>query len=143
MTKHTVIWVDANSSDPNNSFRMKLGDAQLFSSSDDGCEPFIKSHPETSIYLIVSGSVAQTLLPKVYNCDNLVKVFVFCGSVINYVEWALDYCDKLMMFDHGDDLLERLWNDLESHFRQQAKQCLKCADDYKQLALQYKQPSCG
>ncbi|CAF1409052.1 unnamed protein product, partial [Rotaria sp. Silwood1] len=30
----------------------------------------------------------------------------------NYAEWAMDYRDKLMIFDHEDDLLERLWNNL-------------------------------
>ncbi|CAF4362909.1 unnamed protein product, partial [Rotaria sp. Silwood2] len=53
-----------------------------------------------------------------------------------------DYCDKMMIFDHGDDLLERLWNDIQSRLRKQATLCLKRADEYKQRALQYKRP-CG
>jgi hypothetical protein len=48
-----------------------------------------------------------------------------------------------MIFDHGDDLLERLWKDLESNLRKQATLYSKRADEYKQRALQYKQPACG
>jgi hypothetical protein len=55
----------------------------------------------------------------------------------------MDYCDKLMIFDHGDDLLERLWKDLERNLREQAALYLKRAEEYKQRALQYKQPACG
>ncbi|CAF5143068.1 unnamed protein product, partial [Rotaria sp. Silwood1] len=45
-----------------------------------------------------------------------------------------------MIFDHEDDLLERLWNDLQTTLCEQAEQYLKRADEYKQRALQYKQP---
>ena len=54
----------------------------------------------------------------------------------------MDFCDKLMMFDHEDDLLQRLWSRIEEYFREQAKQCIKQADEYKERARQFKQP-CG
>ncbi|UJR14232.1 hypothetical protein I4U23_001223 [Adineta vaga] len=142
MVTHTIIWVDTNASDVSSTFRSKLGDAQFFTESND-CIDYIQSHSNISIYLIVSGHLAKSLIPKVYEYSNLIKTFIFCGSIIAYAEWAMDYCDKLMIFDHGDDLLERLWNDLESQFRAQAIQYLRCADKYKNRALQYKQPACG
>ncbi|CAF2904293.1 unnamed protein product [Rotaria sp. Silwood2] len=94
------------------------------------------------IYLIVSGSFAEEVVPQIYESSNLVQIFLFCGSVSAYSEWGMDYCDKMMIFDHGDDLLERLWNDLDTKLREQATQCLKRAEEYKQRALQYKRP-CG
>ncbi|CAF4931148.1 unnamed protein product, partial [Rotaria sp. Silwood1] len=39
------------------------------------------------------------------------------------------YCDKMMIFDHGDDLLERLWNDLQRKLQEQATLCLKRAEE--------------
>ena len=142
MTKFTIIWLDSNASDAKSNFRIKLGNAQTFTDADE-CVKYILSHPNESIYLIVSGSFAKETVPKIYEATHLVQIFLYCGSVISYSEWAMDYCDKLMIFDHGDDLLERLWNDLESTLRKQAALYLKCADEYKQRALQYKQPSCG
>jgi hypothetical protein len=140
--KYTLIWLDTNSSDPASNFRTKLGDAETFTNVND-CVRYIQSHPNEPIYLIVSGSLAKDAVPEIYESSNLVQIFLFCGSVSSYVEWGMDYRDKLMIFDHGDDLLERLWNDLESHFREQAKLYAKRAEEYKQRALQYKQPACG
>jgi hypothetical protein len=142
MTKFTIIWLDTNASDTESSFRIKLGDAHTFTDV-DSCINYIQSHPCESIYLIVSGAFAKQTIPEIYDASNLVQVFLYCGSVITYSEWALDYCDKLMIFDHGDDLLERLWKDLESNLRKQATLYSKRADEYKQRALQYKQPACG
>ncbi|CAF4140920.1 unnamed protein product, partial [Rotaria sp. Silwood1] len=59
-----------------------------------------------------------------------------------YSEWGMDYCDKMMIFDHGDDVLERLWNDLQSKLREHVAMCLKHAEECKQRALQYKR-ACG
>jgi hypothetical protein len=142
MMKNTIIWLDINASDPKSTFRIKLGDAETFTNVND-CIQYIQSHPNEPIYLIVSGTFAKEVIPEIYDSSNLVQIFLFCGSVGSYSEWAMDYCEKLMIFDHGDDLLERLWNDLDSNLRKQAALYLKCADEYKQRALQYKQPACG
>ncbi|CAF2899237.1 unnamed protein product [Rotaria sp. Silwood2] len=101
-----------------------------------------QSHPNDPIYLIISGSLAKEVVPIIYEFSNLVQIFLFCGSVSAYSEWGMDYCDKMMIFDHGDDLLERLWNDLQNKLREYATLCLKRAEEYKQRALQYKK-SCG
>ncbi|CAF1355961.1 unnamed protein product [Adineta steineri] len=142
MENYTIVWLDTNASDPESSFRTKLGKAQIFTDVND-CIKFIKSHSNKSTYLIVSGSLAKLVVPEVYDCSNLLGIFLFCGSVATYAEWAMDYCDKLMIFDHGDDLLVRLWRDLESNLREQATLHLRYAEEYKQRALQYKQRPCG
>ncbi|CAF1391498.1 unnamed protein product [Adineta steineri] len=142
MENYTIVWLDTNASDPESSFRTKLGKAQIFTDVND-CIKFIKSHSNKSTYLIVSGSLAKLVVPEVYDCSNLLGIFLFCGSVSTYAEWAMDYCDKLMIFDHGDDLLVRLWRDLESNLREQATLHLRYAEEYKQRALQYKQRPCG
>lgn len=142
MNKFTIAWLDTNSADPQSSFRIKLGDAQTFTDV-DSCVEYIQSNSDEPIYLIVSGTFAKQTVPEIYELSNLVQIFLFCGSVASYSEWAMDYCDKLMIFDHGDDLLQRLWNEVESNLRAQAAIYLKHADQYKQRALQYKQPACG
>ncbi|CAF3932200.1 unnamed protein product [Rotaria sp. Silwood1] len=141
MLQYSILWLDANSSDPVSSFCTKLGDAVTFTDV-NGCVHYIKSHPNKSIYLIVSGSFAKEVVPEIYESSNLEQIFLFCGSVASYSEWGMDYCDKMMMFDHGDDLLERLWNYLQTKLREQAALYSKRAEVYKQRALQYKQ-SCG
>ncbi|CAF1342232.1 unnamed protein product [Rotaria sordida] len=148
MLQYNILWLDANSSDPMSNFHSKLGDAQTFTDVKN-CIQYVQSHPNESFYLIVSGSLAKEIVPVIYESSNLVQIFLFCGSVSTYVEWAMDYYDKIMIFDHGDDLLERLWNDLQNKLREQATLCSqgaeeykKRAEEYKQRALQYKKP-CG
>ncbi|CAF1566952.1 unnamed protein product [Rotaria sp. Silwood1] len=130
MLQHRIIWLDANSSDPMSSFHAKLGDAQTFTNV-DACVQYIQTHPNECIYLIISGSFAKEVVPQIYESSNLVQIFLFCGSVSAYSEWGMDYCDKMMIFDHGDDVLERLWNDLQSKLREHAAMCLKHAEECK------------
>ncbi|CAF3276219.1 unnamed protein product [Rotaria socialis] len=141
MSQFNIIWLDANALDSKSSFRSKLGATKLFTNV-DSCVKYVESHSNEPIYLIVSGSFAKEVVPKIYDSPNLVQVFLFCGSVAAYAEWAMDYRDKLMIFDHGDDLLERLWNDLQTSLQEQAMACFKLANEYKQRALQFKQSCC-
>ncbi|CAF3272190.1 unnamed protein product [Rotaria socialis] len=141
MSQNKIIWLDANSSDPVSSFRSKLGDAQTFTRADN-CIQYVQSHSNESIYLIVSGSLAKEVVPEIYECSNLVQIYLFCGSIAAYAEWGMNYCDKLMIFNHEDDVLERLWNDLHKNLRDQAMLLSKRAEEYKQRVLEYRQP-CG
>jgi hypothetical protein len=142
MQEFTIIWLDSNSLDPMSSFRLKLGDAQTFTDANN-CIQFIQSHPNQLIYLIISGSFAKETIPQIYDYSNLIQIFLFCGSVAAYSEWGIDYCEKMSMYEHEDDLLERLWKELEIKLREEANLYLKKAEECKQKALKYKQPSCG
>ncbi len=142
MQEFKILWLDVNSSDPLSSFRLKLGDAQTFTDADD-CIQYIQSHPNELIYLIISGSFAEKTIPQIYESPNLVLIFLFCGSVAAYSEWGINYCEKMLMYEHGDDLLARLWKDIQIKLHEQANLCLKKAEEFKQRALEYKQPPCG
>ncbi len=69
-------------------------------------------------------------------------IYVFCASMKTYKDWAMDFCDKLLMFDYEDDLLQRLLFRFEAYVPEQAKQCIKQAKECKERARQLKQ-SCG
>lgn len=141
MLKYNIVWLDNNASDNISSFRVKLGDAIIFTKADE-CIQYIESHPAESIYLIVSGSLAKQVVPKIYESSNIIQIFIFCGSISAYAAWGIDYTDKMMIFEHGDDLLERLWNELARELREQGNLYLNRAEEYKQRALKYK-TQCG
>jgi hypothetical protein len=139
-----VLWLDENS-DSTPSFREKLSQyrsVQIFNQSDD-CIDYIKSHLMQTLFLIVSGSLAENVVQQVNQCTNIKQIFVFCASISTHTHWAIDYTDKLLMFDHPDDLLERLWKEMEQHFREQAQECTQQAEELNEQAKQYKQPPCG
>ena len=83
------------------------------------------------------------VVPQVSECTNIKQIFVFCASIASHNDWATDYTDKLLMFDHQDDLLGRLQTEMEQHFREQGQEYIQQADELKKRAKQYKQPSCG
>jgi len=114
----------------------------MFNKSDE-CIDYIKAHLVQTLFLVVSGSLAEDIVPQVSQCINIKQIFVFCASIASHTHWAMDYADKLLMFDHPDDLLERLWIDMEQHFREQAQECIQQAEELKERANQYKQAPCG
>ena len=134
-----IVWLDSNSSDPQSTFLRKL-DNQAQAFTDVAlCVQYIKSHPHQPIFFIVSGSLAKEAVPQVYDLAQVNKILLFCGSVAAHCQWALDYVDKILIFDHGDDLLERLWNELDYSLREQADVCLQQAREFKERALRYQQ----
>jgi hypothetical protein len=140
----TILWVDSNA-ESTSSFRNQLlqySQVQIFTSINP-CFAYIESHPMQRLFLIASGSLARTLVPQVYNYEHLKQIFVFCRSIAAHTDWAADYIDKILMYDHPDDLLERLWREMEKDFRQQADDCIRQANASKERADQHKQKSCG
>ena len=145
MISTVILWLDNNIGSPVSSFRDKLSQhesVQCFSKPDD-CVDYIKAHLTQTMFLVVSGSFAEYIVPLVSEYDSVKQIFVFCASIVSHAHWAIDYADRLLMFDHEDDLLERLWREIEGHFRNIAQQCLQQAEEFKARADQYKQPSCG
>jgi hypothetical protein len=55
----------------------------------------------------------------------------------------MDYTDKILMFDHENDLLRKLFKEIEEYLRQQAEQYIKQANIFKKRAQLFNQESCG
>jgi hypothetical protein len=139
-----TVWLDSNSIDSNSSFLIKLSASEYVETFTEvhPCIAYINSHPEQPIFFIVSGFFAPQIVPQIYESSNVLMIFVFCASMKAHTEWAMDFCDKLLMFDHEDDLLQRLWSQFEEYLQEQAKQYIKQADECKEHARRLKQ-SCG
>ena len=139
---YIIIWRDSDAANLQNTFRERLNRTARTFTSVPECFQFIQSHPCQPIYLIVSGSFAKEIVPQIYELPQLLQIYLFCGSMSAYTTWAVDYIDKILMFDHGDDVLERMWNDIQTDLRLRAASFLEEADACKQRAAQYRQ-SCG
>ena len=139
-----ILWLDSNANSTT-SFRDKLlqyRSVQIFTEPNE-CIDYIKTHLMQCLFLVASGSLAENVVPQVNECANIKQILVFCASMASHTHWAADYIDKLLMFDHQDDLLGRLWIEMEQHFREQAQECNQQAEESKERAKEYKQPSCG
>lgn len=140
----TIIWLDSNANDSYSSFLSKLKSHQYVQTFIEihPCASFINEHTGQTIILIVSGSFAPQIVPLIYDCPNVPMIFVFCASMKAHADWAMGFCDKLMMFDHEDDLLQRLWFYLEEYSREEGLRCMRVAEEYKERANALRK-SCG
>jgi hypothetical protein len=136
--KHIIVWLDINSTDPKSSLRQKLGEEARICTDADVCVRYIQEHSHQLIYLIVSGSLARKVVPNIYHLTHVMRILVFCGWISNHSQWAIDFIEKVLIFDHEDNLLECLWKELESDIRQYANRLLKYADTINQRAIKYR-----
>ncbi|UJR12445.1 hypothetical protein I4U23_016621 [Adineta vaga] len=86
----TLIWYDANILSnfedialTKNQLR-RINDYVLFFNDYQECEEHIKSITTEIVLLVVSGSDAHLLVPKVYKCRQLDSVFIFCVDKLKY-----------------------------------------------------------
>ena len=138
-----ILWLDQNSQSTE-SFRKRLQDYEFVQTFNDidTCLNYIETHRNTDLFLVASGTLAKMLVPRIVQYDWIKQIFVFCGVMLEHTDWASDYTDILLLFDHPDDLLERLWSGVGNHFRSLARHYTEQADLMNQLSKRYKQ-SCG
>ncbi|CAF1323744.1 unnamed protein product [Adineta steineri] len=112
------------------------------------CFNIIEKNLDKRIFLITSGSKGKFLIPSlVINFPKIFKegnwMYVFCANM-NMVQvgdikptnaWAMHYLDRILMFDHEDNLLARMVLDMASYFTTKAND-LKNNQRYKD-AYQY------
>ncbi|CAF3816297.1 unnamed protein product [Adineta steineri] len=112
------------------------------------CFDTIEKNLDKRIFLITSGSKGKFLIPSlVIHFPKIFKegnwMYVFCANM-NMVQvgdikptnaWAMHYLDRILMFDHEDNLLARMVLDMASYFTTKAND-LKNNQRYKD-AYQY------
>jgi hypothetical protein len=143
------MWVDLNANDPSSSFRKKLIEessqvqcVKTFTEIDSFLE-FVQTNKSEKIFLILSGSFGEKVVPLIYDNENIYQIYLFCGSILSHSNWAMDFIDKMLMFDHEDDLLERIFKEVELYLRKQAQLYIEKANFYQNRSLSFKQESCG
>lgn len=100
------------------------------------CLELIDRNYHRKIFLITSGSLGQTLIPRVSTDYPYVdKIFLFCGSIAFHVDWAIDFTDKLLMYNFPDDLFARVVYEIGVYYMEQGITSIDT--DNPELALYY------
>jgi hypothetical protein len=103
--------------------------------SDEAMEE-IEKNSTAKIFFISSGSLGREIVPRITSkYYHINSFYIFCFKIINHIDWASDYADRLQMFDHQIDLLVRLMRDIANYFIQQGQPYLKL--DEPSTALTY------
>jgi hypothetical protein len=120
-----VIWLDAHiGQDENcralkNDFR-RLTNSFRVDSTVEACRNYLPNIKDRKVFCIIQGSLAEAIVPDIERIipEELEPVvYLFCGKITNYTEWAQDYISIMRgnIFDHEKDLLGRLTLDLNEY----------------------------
>ncbi len=144
---HVIVWLDSNANDSVSSFRSKLTEdprqcVKIFAEMNP-CIEFLQTNLNETIFFVLSGSFGSKVVPLIYDYNHIHQIYLFCGSIASHANWAMDYTDKMLMFDHQDDLLRRLFTEIELYLRQQAERHIEEAKICKDRAQSLKQGPCG
>lgn len=73
------------------------------------CVKHLKTNLDKTIFLLLSHSFASKLVPLIYDFKNIYQIYLLCTSVSSHRDWAMNFTDKTLTFDHENDLFKRLF----------------------------------
>ncbi|CAF1097885.1 unnamed protein product [Adineta ricciae] len=109
----------------------------------DSCLTFLEKNINKRIYFIVPSSFDPTAVLLICDHENVHHVYSLHGDIASHTNLAEGYANKLTTFDHEDNLIDRLFQDIETYLRQQANECIIQANIYKERAKQVNTGCCG
>ncbi|CAF1181871.1 unnamed protein product [Adineta steineri] len=92
-----LIWLDSNIDETNldcqntvTKLRSAVNDIKTCTNGDQ-CLGFIQTVVDNKICMIISGSLGQHIVPRVYNVSQVDSIFIFCGNKKHHEQWAKDW----------------------------------------------------
>ncbi|CAF1528925.1 unnamed protein product [Rotaria sp. Silwood1] len=89
-----LIWLDANLNESNEDFKKSLQKIQYLVASiktftdAEECIDFLSASKKEKVFMIVSGSLGQHVIPKIHALPQLDSIYVFCSNQSIHEEWA-------------------------------------------------------
>ncbi|CAF4282200.1 unnamed protein product, partial [Rotaria sp. Silwood2] len=89
-----LIWLDANLNKSDEDMKRSLQKVQYLGASittftdADECIDFLSANKKEKVFMIVSGSLGQHVIPKIHAWPQLDSVYVFCSNQSIHEEWA-------------------------------------------------------
>lgn len=91
------------------------------------CFQCFEQNQDKHIFFITSGSLGEVAVPIILNRfrqvftdpetnESYSSIYVFCHSIENQMDWALEYSDYIQIFTHDADLLVRMIRDMADYF---------------------------
>ena len=115
----TLVWLDANIDLSNEDFQHSLTQLRrtvtkinTFTNVDP-CLDFIQSINDIRVFLIISGALGQTTMPRIHHLSNIDSVYVFCSNKAKHEQWAGDWAKIAGVFNKIDQLCKKLKQDAE------------------------------
>ncbi|UJR06590.1 hypothetical protein I4U23_010874 [Adineta vaga] len=104
-----LVWLDANIDQTNEDFHDSLTQLRGVVNTIDTfteinpCIEYLHAIKEVKIFLIISGSIGQTVVPKIHDTiTQLDAIFVFCSDKEQQEQWTQD-CTAMQPRCHPDE----------------------------------------
>lgn len=96
------------------------------------CLNAFEKHQDKRIFFITSGSLGQSIIPKVIEqyrhvfTDRITdkaysSIYIFCHNIELHMHWVMDYVDYVQMFNFDSEVLERMTRDIADYFVERGK----------------------
>jgi hypothetical protein len=128
LRRHNIVWLDKHIGELGDNEKMKdrfrrVTRPLITFTEVQPTIDFIRQRQavKRSVFLIVSGRLALEIVPQIYDLECVIQIFIFCGNMSKYIDWAAEYINKLLMFDSDEELLIRLTNEIAKYLMEEAK----------------------
>ena len=109
-----LIWLDSNIDESKDDSRKSIAklrqvikNVNTFTDA-NACEEFLRNISEEKIFLIVSGSLGQSVVDTIHDKQQINAIFVFCGDKSYHETWAKQYTKVMGVFTNIDPLCESI-----------------------------------
>ncbi|CAF1158658.1 unnamed protein product [Adineta steineri] len=92
-----LIWLDNNIDENNDDcqntiaqLRQAVNDTNTFTDADQ-CLEFIQTIIDKKVCMVISGSLGQHIVPRVYSMSQIDSIFIFCGNRKRHEQWTKDW----------------------------------------------------
>ena len=107
--------------------------------SDQALEVIRKVSKLKKVIFMTSGRLGKEMIPRIHEEElEVYRYYIFCGAMIDHVDWIMDYVDKginIVALDFELDLLIRLARDMCREFIEEGKKLLNIG--HAAMALKY------
>lgn len=96
MTEWTIVWLDANVNGNEESQNAQKNLARLCNyfrafEDTDYCDEYIRTYPQATMILIVSGRLSREIIAKVEQLKQISSIFIYCMDASRHIEWAKEH----------------------------------------------------
>ncbi|CAF4143838.1 unnamed protein product, partial [Adineta steineri] len=109
-----LIWLDSNIDETNNDcqntithLRRTINDTNTFTDGDQ-CFEFIQKISDKKACMIISGSLAQLIVPRVHNMPQIDSIFIFRDNEKHHEQWAKEWAKIKGIFTEITTICEAL-----------------------------------
>ena len=91
---YIVAWLDANTNKNNADYKYTMTQLyQIFTTVNtftkvDECVEFIQTNTSKQIFVISSGSLGETTVPRIHDIEHINAIFIFCRNKSQHDQWA-------------------------------------------------------